>query len=195
MPKHLARWAHRLAFASALLAGAAQAADGLQIPAHPVWPVWQARVSLGMEVPADGRAAALRQAALLGDYYLQRPGDDVASAHWRGGFRATSGIVLGRLGGLPGLSSLGRSVSTSLFTVPGDAAGPEPEAWPYIGFGYSGLAPRGGWGFSADFGIALRQTTTVPELGRALLGLRGWESTLRQFEPLPMLQMGVHYRF
>ena len=59
----------------------------------------------------------------------------------------------------------------------------ERETWPYIGFGYSGLAPRGGWGFSADVGIALRQPAAAPELGRALLGLRGWESALRRFEP------------
>lgn len=194
-PSHRMRPTHRWLIAGALLTGAAQAADGLQIPASPVWPAWQTRISLGAELPADGRAATRRQAAWLGDYYLQRHGDDDASARWRGGFRATSGIVVGRIGGWPGLSARGRSWSASLLTVHGESPGTEPEAWPYIGFGYSGLAPRGGWGFSADFGIALRQAAAVPELGRALLGLRGWESTLRRFEPLPMLQMGVHYRF
>jgi hypothetical protein len=194
------RFAHRT-FRAALvgvfvMAGAAEAADGLQPPAvDQAWPVWQTRISLIVNQPLDGGARSLRQASWLGDYYLQRHGDDDAAARWRGGFRATSGLVVGGLGGLPGLSTQSRVWSSSLLTVRDDPGEVERAAWPYIGFGYSGLAPRGGWGFSADFGIALRQPAAAPELGRALLGLRGWESALRRFEPLPMVQLGVRYSF
>lgn len=194
------RFAHRT-FRAALacafvIAGAAQAAEGLQAPAADMaWPVWQSRISLSINQPVDGGARTLRHASWLGDYYLQRHGGGDAAARWRGGFRATSGLVVGAPGGLPGLSTPGRSWSTSLHAVRDDPGEVEHEAWPYIGFGYSGLAPRGGWGFSADFGIALRQPAAAPELGRALLGLRGWESALRRFEPLPMVQLGVRYSF
>jgi hypothetical protein len=184
-----------LVFAGILLAGAAPAADGLQAPDASAWPVWQARIHLGFETSAGGRAGTLRQAALLGDYYLHRQGDGDASARWRGGFRATSGIVVGRIGAWTNPSALGQGGSTPWLDMSAELPDAGAEAWPYIGFGYSGLAPRGGWGFSADFGLALRQPGAAPDLGRALLGLRGWEDTLRRVDLMPMVQLGVRYSF
>lgn len=194
MPHRIAHRVLQSAAAWALMAGAAVAADGLQTTAdgtEPAWPTWQMRVNVGLGRTADGGMTTLRQAALLGDYYLHRHGGDVGRPAWQGGFRATSGLLIGRLG----LSMSGRTGSASLTTVRDDSGEVEREVWPYIGFGYSGLAPRGGWGFSADLGIALRQPAAAPELGRALLGLRGWESALRGFDPLPMVQLGVRYSF
>lgn len=161
---------HTVVLLATLLGGAATvcAGEGLQTPeATQVWPQWQARVTLVLTDPAPGAAPRpLRQGAVLGDYYLHSHGQ-AATARWRGGFRATSGLLLGPAGA-PG-------------ALAGDDAGPVREAdlWPYIGLGYSGLAPRGGWGFSADVG----------------LGLRGWEGALRQVDLTPMLQLGVRYSF
>jgi hypothetical protein len=171
----------------------ASAADGLQAPdARAVWPSWQARLTLTLSDEPMSGARTLRQAALLGDFYWHSPAGD-ASARWRGGFRATSGLVLGHLGAtvLPG-SELGASfgLSSDEGTASRDAV-----VWPYVGLGYSGLAPRGGWGFTADVGLALRQPGAAPELGRALLGLRGWEGTLRRVDLMPMVQLGVRYSF
>ena len=172
-----------------MLAGAS---DGLQAPdAAAVWPSWQARMSLTLTEPSwSGAARQIRQAAVLGDYYLGSHRTDSGS-RWRGGFRATSGVVVGHLG-----TAMGAGSSVTTQSVAGDDAGPrDVDVWPYIGIGYTGLAARGGWGVSADFGLALRQPGAAPELGRALLGLRGWEGALRQVDLMPILQLGVRYMF
>lgn len=170
----------------------ASAAEGLQAPdAAALWPVWQARMTVTLTEPAwAGGVRQLRQAAVLGDYYLRSHGEPQSG--WRGGFRATSGVVVGHLGAavLPGRSSV-----AWMATAVDDVAGRDIDAWPYIGLGYSGLATRGGWGITADFGLALRQPAAAPELGRALLGLRGWEGALRQVDLMPMLQLGMRYTF
>jgi hypothetical protein len=168
------------------------AADGLQAPdAAAVWPSWQARMTLTLTEPSwSGAARQVRQAAFLGDFYLRSHGTD-AGSRWRGGFRATSGVVVGHLGTAV---LVGSSVTTQ--SVAADDAGlRDVDIWPYVGVGYTGLAARGGWGVSADFGLALRQPGAAPELGRALLGLRGWEGALRQVDLMPMLQLGVRYLF
>ncbi|MCB1998685.1 MAG: hypothetical protein KDG57_22890 [Rhodoferax sp.] len=180
-----------LAAATLGAASAAQAADGLQVSSLEAWPVLQTRVNLMVARGDAGRGVELRHAALLTDYYLERHGSE-AQSRWRGGFRATSGIVLGGIG--PSAAYAG-GWSPSLTTVPQDGLAPEQDAWPYIGLGYSGVAPQGGWGFSADLGLALRQGAAAAELGRAVFGLRGWEGTLRRLDAMPMLQLGVHYRF
>jgi len=179
--------------ATAALGGtlAASAADGLQVSSAEAWPVLQTRVNLMLSRADAGRGVELRHAALLTDYYLERHGSE-AQARWRGGFRATSGIVLGGIG--PSAVHTG-GWSPSLTTVPQDSLAPEQDAWPYIGLGYSGVAPQGGWGFSADLGLALRQGVAAAELGRAVFGLRGWKGTLQRLDAMPMLQLGVHYRF
>ncbi|MBT9489537.1 MAG: hypothetical protein IV093_18675 [Rubrivivax sp.] len=148
------------------LAGAS-AAEGLQTPeAGSLWPRWQARVTLVLTEPGPGSGTrTLRQASVLGDYYLHSHGQ-AATARWRGGFRATSGMVFGPAG-----------VVGAQADEP--AAARDADLWPYIGLGYTGLAPRSGWGFSADLG----------------LGLRGWEGAMRQVDLTPMLQLGVRYSF
>lgn len=165
----------------------ALAADGLQPPAAAdLWPTWQTRVTLtlGNTSPQDG-AHAKGHLALMGDFYLHRHGLDPA-ASWRGGFRATSGLLIGDLGHRPGVGSW----SSSLVS--------EMEARPYIGFGYSARAARpaeGDWGFSADLGLSLGQTGAAPELGRALLGVRGWNGLLQRLDAEPVLRFGARYTF
>lgn len=170
----------------------ARAADGLHATPAETWPVLQARVNLMLSRADAGRAVTLRQAAVLGDVYLERHGGH-PDARWRGGFRATSGLVFGAIGA--SVSAVERDGSPSLLIVREEGVTVERDVWPYVGFGYSGLTPRGGWGFSADLGIALRQGAAAAELGRALVGLRGWEGTLRRLDAMPMLQLGLRYRF
>lgn len=176
-----------------LTSGGVAAAEGLQAPeAAMVWPSWQARVTLTLtDPPLGGNVRSLRQAALLGDYYLHSHGNQPA-ARWRGGFRATSGVVLGHLGAM----AMPFGQPAALLALAGDdGAARDSDLWPYVGLGYTGLAPRGGFSFSADVGLALRQPGAAPELGRALFGLRGWEGALRQVDLMPMLQLGVRYTF
>lgn len=191
--QHTAKPGFLPAILVALCLPSAYAADGLQTPdANAVWPSWQARLTITLaDEPLSG-ARSLSQAALLGDYYWSPP-DRQPSAGWRGGFRATSGLVLGHLGA----SALPGGQTPSLFALTSDdsAAARDAAVLPYIGLGYSGLTPRGGWGFTADVGLALRQPGAAPELGRALLGLRGWEGALRRVDLMPMLQLGVRYSF
>ena len=172
----------------------ASAADGLQTPdATALWPEWQARLTITLADEPMSGARSLRQAALLGDYYWTRPDAGTPSAGWRGGFRATSGLVLGHLGAtvLPGSQALSLLALTSEEPLaPQDAT-----VRPYIGLGYSGLAPRGGWGFTADVGLTLRQPGNASELGRSGLGQRGWEGTLRRVDLMPLVQLGVRYSF
>ncbi len=159
------RWSTLACLGLAL--GGASAAEGLQAPeAGSLWPQWQARVNLVLTEPGPGGPArTLRQASVLGDYYLHSHGQ-AADARWRGGFRATSGVVFGPAGVVGSQAD-------------GLTAARDTDLWPYIGLGYTGLAPRAGWGFSADLG----------------LGLRGWEGALRQVDLTPMLQLGVRYSF
>lgn len=160
-------WRQPILVVLGLVLSGASAAEGLQAPdASSLWPQWQARVNLVLTEPGTaGHARTLRQASVLGDYYLHSHGQ-AASARWRGGFRATSGVVFGPAG-----------VVSAQADDPAGAR--DADLWPYIGLGYTGLAPRSGWGFSADLG----------------LGLRGWEGAMRQVDLTPMLQLGVRYSF
>jgi hypothetical protein len=191
--QHTAKLGFFPAVLVALCLQSASAADGLQTPdATAVWPSWQTRLTITLGEEPQSGVRSLHQAALLGDFYWSPP-DRQPSAGWRGGFRATSGLVLGHLGAsaLPG----GQALSLFALTSDDSAAARDAAVLPYIGLGYSGLMPRGGWGFTADVGLALRQPGAAPELGRALLGLRGWEGTLRRVDLMPMVQLGVRYSF
>jgi hypothetical protein len=175
---------------------AAQAGEGLHWsdPAT-LWPNWQARLTLTLTDPAfgnvNGGTRSLRQAALLGDRYLLTHGTD-ADARWRGGFRATSGLVAGGLG-LAGNVSLA-PWSTQLQSL-AEPQGTEPKVLPYVGLGYSGLAPKFGFSVSADLGLVARQFSGASGLGRALVGQQGLESALRQLDLSPMVRLGLNYSF
>lgn len=172
-------------------ATAASAAQGLDLTETPSWPVLQARVNLMVSRAGEGWSGELWHAALLADYYLERH-DEGAQASWRGGLRATTGVVFGSLG--PSVAVQGGR-SRSWLAVAASGAAHEREAWPYVGLGYTGLAPQGAWGISADLGLAWRQGAAASEVSRTVFGLRGWEGTLRRLDAMPLLQLGVHYRF
>ncbi|MFY9514206.1 MAG: hypothetical protein WAQ05_24845 [Rubrivivax sp.] len=161
----------------ALLASQAGAAEGLALPdERAVWPQWQARLGIGntqlAPVSLLDRSAG-NTSAVLGDYYFDAPGLRLPAS--LGGLRATSGL----------LSSPWRSL------LPGSAA----ETMPYLGIGYTGLALKGGWGITADLGLALENPTSATRLGRAVFGNQGFDSAWRELRLSPVLQLGMHYTF
>lgn len=185
----------------------AQVQSGLRVSTdthaeQPHWPRWQARFGLTTQASAIDAGARWQLSAgqLLGDYYWSglRPTGIGRSS----GFRATSGLLLGRRAlalSLPAPSSsqaMGITLSRGLHTSSG--AGEDlNEPWsavPYLGIGYSGISLRGGWGFTADVGLAgtgggLR---TRREAG---LGAQGAEDLLRELRLTPVLQFGASYAF
>lgn len=173
----------------------AHAAGGLvPPPAETLWPQWQARVSLqtaGMSPLSVSRQLDLGQpsrgvqgGAILGDYYFATPSF--------GSFRASGGLMMGSLGGLPVSSAvagprLGLSLNSGL-APPATPGAEHNSTLPYLGLGFSGAPWRNGLAISADLGL-------VAERGRALLGNQGVEGTLRELRLSPVLQLGVRYTF
>lgn len=183
-----------------LLAAAAsvvQASDGDGITASTEqlqWARWQGRMSFGSE------AAGLKPntVSLMGDYYFSA---SLAGSRSAGGFRATSGLLLGPRTqswlGQPGLSAGSAfSVGTQAFgqatALP--AAGEIPSdttTLPYLGLGYTGLSLRGGWSFNADLGLVARSPGNVVKFGRS----QSLDDTVRELRLSPLLQFGVSYSF
>lgn len=180
-----------------LCAGAAgvHAANGLVPPAADMlWPQWRARVSLqttsmsplsvSRQLDAGHASRGLQGGSILGDYYFATPSF--------GSFRASGGLMMGSLGGLP-LSSaavgprLGLSLNSGL-AQPATAGGDNNSTLPYLGLGFSGAPWRNGLAISADLGL-------VAERGRALFGNQGFDGTLRELRLSPVLQLGVRYTF
>ncbi len=170
------------------------------------WPRWQGRLSLGSTgsllrvdpgTPRqDDRSPSL---SLMGDYYLTRSGWGFTES---GGFRATSGVVLGH--GAHTLLSLSaaptrRGLSVHEYRlgaigpqVPRDAAR-ETGTSAYLGLGYTGFS-RGGWGFSADVGL-LSRSPDGARLGRAAGSTQNLDEALRAMRLAPLVQVGVSYAF
>lgn len=166
------------------------------------WPHWQARFGLSTTAPAlDGNLRwQISAGQLLGDYYWSglRP----AGVSRAGGFRATSGLLLGPRSmalGTPALASsqgIGMTLSRSLRLTSG-ASEVSAEPWsvtPYVGVGYSGVSLRGGWGFTADLGLA-GTTGGLRTRRDSALGTQGMEDLLRELRLTPVLQFGATYTF
>lgn len=170
------------------------------------WPRWQGRLSLGSSAPLPRPGEATRIEAyqppalsLMGDYYLTRSGWGFTES---GGFRATSGLVLGH--GARTLLSLSAAPSRQGLSVQQHRLGARAAAsWPgadreaatsaYLGLGYTGIT-RSGWGFTADVGVLSRHPD-VDRLGRAAAGTQNLDDTLRALRLSPLVQMGVSYAF
>lgn len=156
---------------------ALQAADGLQPPDSALlWPQWQARLTVNSTAltPVSLLERTERDAALVGNYYFQNAGLRLP-ATWDavGGLRATSGVLT---------AQRVQSGTTSNL-----------ETWPYLGLGYSGQALKGGWGFSADLGLALNAGGT--RLGRAVFGAESLDTAVRELRLSPVMQVGLRYAF
>lgn len=194
----------------ALAAGAAGAAEPWQGEGLAVeLPQWQGRVRLGYSAPAADSFAAgiatqarLSGASLLGDYYF---GPRLATRDGAvGGFRATSGLLVGSQAGLWGGYAGGAAVSGPVaierpsfaLVSPAWAAtnGDASAAVPYLGLGYSGYSFKGGWEISADFGLMALQPGSALRLGRAFGG-QSLDDLVRDLRLAPVLQLGVSYSF
>lgn len=190
--------------AGLVVAASAQASegDGITAKADQVpWARWQGRVSFagvpGLSRWGSSDASGLKPStlSLMGDYYFTRSLAGIGSV---GGFRATSGLLLGprsqSWAGQPGLSAGGSfSVGTQWSSPPAVQASTADDSAtiPYLGLGYTGLSARGGWSFSADLGLVARYPGNVVKFGRS----QNLDDTVRDLRIAPVLQFGVSYAF
>lgn len=168
------------------------------------WPRWQGRLTLGGTAAPLRLGNVARQAreqpasvSLMGDYYLTRSGWGFTED---GGFRATSGLVLGH--GPRTLLSLSAAPSRQTTSLRAERRYELSDAWPggvardaaasaYLGVGYTGFS-RSGWGFSADVGLLSHGG--AGRLGGPANG-QGLDETLRALRLAPLVQLGVSYAF
>ena len=215
-------------------------------------PQWKGRILLGtassnnvLSLGAStekslGNAAGLtvRSFSVMGDYYFAgrtSASADNANSGSRnplnslgdllgGGFRATSGLLVGprnagyasvnAAGSAAGLAagSVAGSVASSVagsvlaarkisidlrsgYALTSDQAASEASTVPYLGLGYTGGSVKGGWGFSADVGVMALNPSSAVKLGRVLGGGQSLDDTLREMRVSPVLQLGVSYSF
>jgi hypothetical protein len=185
-----------------LAAAVAQAQNGLQLPtATPNWPQWQGRLALGQGPQTLNESPRWRSGSLLGDYYFYRHSMTSPTSPM-GGFRATSGLMFGNAAPRL-LTGLGPNTTSGL-GLTRTGLGQRSDGWlseadhattSYLGFGYTLLSLRGGWGLSADIGLAsLPRSTTALGPGSSL-GRSGLEDNLRDLRLTPLLQLGLSYSF
>ena len=181
---------HWLAAALTLLLGVtgAHASEATMTPQSQAqaWEGLKARLAIGTTAPArhelsvgDAEQQKVNTVSLMGDYYLSRP--------WlgtTGGWRATSGVLLGSR------SSVWSSPSLLDRRTAGD--GSEAGTQPYLGLGYTGWSSKGGWGLSADVGLmgASRSATRLGKPASSSL-----DDSVRDLRFAPLLQLGVSYSF
>ncbi len=205
---HVSRppWRRRPSWVAATLLLAAPAvwaqSQGLTFDERaPFGPRLQARVGVNTSTAlADGSSASWHQQAgvLLGDYYFSRA--RLGEARVSSGFRATSGVMLGQRAlalGTPALAGTQGMAVTHLRqprgALPALESAAEPwAAVPYIGVGWSGMSLRGGWGVSADLGVAGRSGNNG---GLRVNGNQSLDDLLRELRISPMVQVGVSYAF
>lgn len=197
---------------ASLLAGPARSAEqqGLRASSDGLtWPRMSAR--LGLSISSATAEHPLGSAALLDPGLPRQPGQ-LASLNVLGDvyfpashrFRATGGLVLGGrsrpwsgvglLAAPPG-STLVLGRSAPMGEDLGGEADTFPSTVPYLGVGYSELATRGGWGFSADVGVLALAPRSAVRLGRVLSGQQTFDDMLRELRLTPTLQIGVSYSF
>jgi hypothetical protein len=137
----------------------------------------------------------------MGDYYFSR---SLVGARQLGGFRATSGLIVGPrslLGSAQGGFASGnafsigsRSIGLAPAPLAGDPAA-ETTTAPYLGVGYTNLSVRNGWSFNADLGLVAQGSGSGARLGRGLTGGQSLDDAVREMRMTPLLQLGVSYAF
>ena len=182
----------------------AQAQNGLLVPAATTnWPQWHGRLALGLGSTNLNDGPGWRSSSLLGDYYFFRHSMTSPTSPW-GGFRATSGLMFGNaapglLTGLGPNMTSGFGLGLSRIDLGQQANGGASDAGhittSYVGLGYTLLSLPGGWGFSADIGLAtLSRSTALLERGTGL-GQSSLDNNLRDLRLTPLLQLGLSYSF
>jgi hypothetical protein len=76
-----------------------------------------------------------------------------------------------------------------------DPANDSNGTLPYIGVGYSSLAARSGWSFSADLGVVSQSPGNVVRFGRVFGGSQSLDDVIRDMRLAPVVQLGVSYSF
>ena len=194
--------------ASALLASAplsALADQGL-VPRSGdwLWPQLQARITLqtaplapvALTRTADPALGAVRGVQGGGVY-----GDYVVTTARFGNFRATSGVMLGTLGGAPVLNAAPTSrLGVTMLDAGyggniGSSAADGASTQPYLGLGYSSASMWRSLALSADVGLVAGRAAALGGLGRAVLGSQSKEAAMRDLRLAPVLQLGVQYSF
>ena len=191
----------------------AVAAEGSGLTPHPdpsPWVQrWQGRLSLSVQSPSfrtslgsDDANLQITGISLMGDYYFARALPLLASD---GGFRATSGLILGgraptwaarpQLGGqVASLSVERRPAGTGLAAYGADPTA-DSATKPYLGLGYSGLSAKRAWSFSADLGLVALAAGNAVKLGRVFNGGPALDDVVRDMRVAPVVQLGVSYSF
>ena len=185
-----------LASTSALLALPASG-EGLATSADRVpWARFDARVvPLGAPqwrsdlAPYERSGLKVGRLGIVGDIYF----GSVETSLEHGGFRATSGLVVGTRPPSSGAGADRRSL-----TAPGSLAGEplaEASTIPYLGVGYSNAWPKSGWRLSADLGLVSYSPGNATGIGRVFGGSQSLDDLVRDLRLAPVLQLGVSYSF
>jgi hypothetical protein len=202
------------AVASALaMVGAHAEGEGLSVNADRfAWSNFQSRIAFAPGAPGwradfapmERTGLQVGGLGLLGDVYLGGTRADAGTPST--GFRATSGVLIGARSPLLGTAS--SSTAGGLFASnrrlfgasPGalaasDAASVDSSTVPYIGIGYSNLALKSGWSFSADLGVVSQSPGNVVRFGRVFSGTQSLDDVVRDMHLAPVVQLGVSYSF
>jgi len=197
-----------LACATASADGSGLSTDSDRVP----WARFQGRIAYAANAPAlrtsstatDASGLKVAGVSLMGDVYF---GASPTGAYAQGGgFRATSGVIVGARGALwgtpagataTGLLSVDRRLFGPSGALPGIAADASADSatLPYIGIGYSSLAGRSGWSFSADLGLMSLSPGNAVRLGRVFGGGQNLDDVVRDMRLAPVLQLGASYAF
>jgi len=164
----------------------------------PCAPGWRADLA-----PTERTGLQVGSVGLLGDVYFgSTPTPQATSV---GGFRATSGLLIGARSTAPGAIPTPTSgllatdrrlfgASASAFTYPADPS-VDNTTVPYIGIGYSNLWPKSGWRFSADLGVVSQSPGNMVRFGRVFNGSQSLDDVVRDMRLAPVVQLGVSYSF
>ena len=186
---------------------AAADGEGLTLsPDQAPWPRWQGRIALGSSgasghADADSSNTRLSNATVMGDYYFS---PSFAGPTVAGGFRATSGLIVGprsqfATGQSNPVTGNAFSIGSRMLGSSALPAANEPAAdvatLPYLGVGYTGLSTRSGWSFSADLGLVSQSPGNAVKLGHTFSGGQGLDDLAREMRLAPLLQLGVSYAF
>jgi hypothetical protein len=189
---------------AALAGGEGLSTDADRVP----WARFQGRIAYAAAAtptplaPSDGTGLQVQGMSLMGDVYF---GSSRTSA---GGFRATSGLIYGSRTSLAGMSAMAPAsggllnVDRRLFGASSTglayAADPVTESsgtLPYLGVGYSSLAARSGWSFSADLGLISLAPANAVRFGRVFGGSQNLDDVVRDMRLTPVIQLGASYSF
>ena len=143
-------------------------------------------------------------ATMVGDYYFSAA--TPAQSPYLSGFRASSGLLIKQPGvSLTELAWSSRAAATfgtpshlQLSSAVSSLTEPSAESYstmPYVGFGYSGIHAKSGWGFWADVGLVMQNPGNMLGVGRVVSGSQSPEDLVRELRLSPLLQLGVNYSF